>query len=91
MVFLSDDFKAGVFLGVFFENSFGIVDRAIVNSDDFEILIGLVDDGIEAFRKIFGGVVDWDDDGNFNFWVHEFYFPLLIYFFRKQNGRRKRN
>lgn len=80
-------------MGVVFEKGFRVVGRAVVDGDDFEMGISLVNDGIETFWKIFGGVVDGDDDGNFSFgfsfcW-HGFCPPLGWLFDRKRGGRRK--
>ena len=64
LIFLSDDFDAGVFLGVLCDNCGGIVGGAIVNTNNFKILISLSENGIEAFWKVFGGIVNWNDNGN---------------------------
>ena len=54
-------FDARVFCGVFLGDFIGIVGRTVVYDDDFEVVVGLVGDGIETTRKIFGSVVYWDN------------------------------
>ena len=40
----------GIFFGVFFDYFGRVISGAVVDEDDFEILIGLVDDGIKTGR-----------------------------------------
>lgn len=54
-------FDARVFCGVSFRNCIRIIGGSIVYDDDFKIVVGLVGDGIETTRKIFGSVVYWDN------------------------------
>lgn len=48
LVFLMDDFETGVFLGILVCDFARVVSRAVVDKEDFEILVGLGGDGIEA-------------------------------------------
>lgn len=66
-VFLMDEFNAFVFFGVLFDDLGGIVGGTVIDENDFEALVGLGKDGVEAGGEIFCGVVDRDDDGNFGF------------------------
>ena len=45
-VFLGEDFDTGVFFGICFKDSGGIVGGTVVDANNFEILISLIDDGI---------------------------------------------
>ena len=57
-----DDFNTMVFFCIIVCDYAGIISRAVVYENDFEILIGLVDDGVKASGKIFCGVVNGNND-----------------------------
>ena len=65
MVCLMDDFDARIFFGVLIGDFVRIVGGAIVDKENFEILMSLSEDGIKTGRKILCYIVDWDNDGYF--------------------------
>ncbi len=58
------NFDAGIFFGVLIGNFARIISGAVIDEDDLEVLIGLINNRIETFFKIFGSIVDWNDYGN---------------------------
>ena len=66
MIFLMDNFNTLVFFGVMVGDFARIVSGTVVNEDDFETVVGLGEDGIEAGGEVFCGIINWDDDGNFS-------------------------
>ncbi len=49
MIFLVDDFDTKVFFGIVIGNGIGIVSGAVVDKKNFEILMSLSEDRVEAF------------------------------------------
>lgn len=64
-VFLMDDFDAFVFLSIVIGDFAGTIGRAIIYQNDFEILVSLTYDRVEAILQIFFGIIDWNYDRNF--------------------------
>lgn len=62
-----DEFDARVFFNIVLGDFGGVVGGTVVYEDDFEILVSLVNDGVETSREVFGGVVNGNYDGNFIF------------------------
>ena len=69
LVFLVDGDNARVFFGVFFDYFGRVISGAVVDDDNFEILISLSSDRSEAFVEILGSVVDRNNDGDFRFGI----------------------
>lgn len=46
-----------------FDDGERVVGGAVVDTEDFEVAEGLVDEGVESLAEIGGGVVDGDEDG----------------------------
>ena len=59
-----EEFDARIGFGIVAGNLIRIVGGAVVNDDNFEILISLAEDRIEAGGEIFFSVIYWNDDGN---------------------------
>lgn len=49
MIFLVDDFNALVFFGVSVGDFFRVISGAVINQNDFKILVGLVKYGVKTF------------------------------------------
>lgn len=59
-----DDDEPRVLLGVFVEDCSGAVGGAVIDSEDFEVLIRLRQKGVEAFTEVAIYVVDRNDDSD---------------------------
>ena len=57
-----NDLDAVVFFGIVVDDFAGIISRAVVDKNNFEVLVCLAKDGVQAGFKIFFGVINWDDD-----------------------------
>ncbi len=61
-----DDSDARIFSGVFFAEGPGVIIGAIVDNDNFKVVVRLVENRIYATRQSFFGVVSWDNNREFN-------------------------
>ena len=58
-----EEAEAGVGGLVGFDDGERIVGGAVVDAEDFEVVEGLVGEGVEGLTEVGGGVVDGDEDG----------------------------
>lgn len=63
-VFLVNNFNAGVLLCENVAKLAAHIGRAVVDEDDFEVLVGLGEDGVNATLEEFGDIIDRDDNGD---------------------------
>ena len=62
--------NTGVFVGVGFGDFGGAVGGAVVDKDNFEIVVGLGEDAVETWSDIWDNVVEGDDDRDFGELYH---------------------
>lgn len=60
-----NDFDAGVFFGTFIGDGARVVGGAVIDKEDFEVVMSLGKDRIETGREVFGSIINWNNDGYF--------------------------
>ncbi len=70
----SDD--AAILLGVRFNDVRRAIGRAVIDENNFEVLVSLTQNRIKASRKVLSGIIDRDDNGNEV--LHKVIIPLLF-------------